>query len=442
MMSLYLGLFLMQLDASIVNVGLHRIALDLGHTARLPWVVDAYLLPVAALMVAVGTLGDRYGYRSLYVGGLALFLAGSIACAVAPSLTWLIAARVAQGVGAAPLAPMSLALLVRANDGMAQRTIARWAAIGGLGYASGPVLGGGLVTWFGWRSVFAVTALVALLTLLAARTIRDDHARNPQPLDVAGLLLASAALTAMVTALIEGPHRGWFSPVTVGALLVAVGCAAGFGVVEGRSDRPMLPPRVARTGGLPWLLLATMLMTFGAFGFFYALSLHLQVDRGLPPGRTGLVILPMTLSLVAGSSLAHHLTNRIGPSRAAMAAFSLAMLSLGVLWLAGDGIAPVSLAAVFVAFGLATGMQLSALAILGARALPPEDAGLASALFNCARQGGAAFGAALLGSIYGAGGWPRYAWVLVLAIGASAVAIGALAMRSRAIARPAVGGPG
>ncbi|MGI8406136.1 MAG: MFS transporter, partial [Thermomicrobiales bacterium] len=301
LLAIYLGLFLMQLDVSIVNVALNNIQINLGggSSDRLPWIIDGYTLPIAVLMLTAGTLGDRVGHKRLYAGGLIIFFIGTVACAVAASLNVLIAARVLQGIGASSLAPSSLALLVRAfpEPYAQQRAVGRWAAIGGLGLVLGPFAGGALTSLFGWSAVFVVTAIAAAVALLATIHLHEHHAETTRPLDLPGIVTGSIVLAALVTAFIEGPHTGWSSAMTLASLAVFLVAVAAFVVIERRAPAPMLPLVVFRRPSFVAVNLAATLMTFGNIGFLFVFGLFLQREQGLSAFQAGLRMLPITIAL-------------------------------------------------------------------------------------------------------------------------------------------------
>lgn len=430
LLAIYLGLFLMQLDVSIVNVALNDIQLHLGggSSGRLPWVIDGYTLPIAVLMLTAGTLGDRIGHKRLYVAGLAIFLTGTIACALASSLNMLIAARVLQGIGASSLAPSSLALLVRAfpDPTAQQQAVGRWAAVGGLGLVLGPFAGGALTSLYGWSAVFVVTAMAAAIALVATIHLHERHEPMPRPLDVPGIVTGSIGLAALVTVFIEGPHTGWTSSMTLASLAVFGVATAAFVVIERRASAPMLPLDVFHRPSFVVVNLAATLMTFGNIGFLYVFGLFLQREQGLSAFRAGLRMLPVTIALVAGSMVTHRLVRRVGASKTVAFGFGAEAIALSLIVLLGRDASSAVIAPLLVVLGLGTGIEISAVVAVGVRVLPPDEAGLASAIINTSRQIGTALGVALIGSVYGAGGWANYRVTLIIAI--AGFVIGALAI--------------
>ena len=430
LLAIYLGLFLMQLDVSIVNVALNNIQLNLGSgsSQRLPWIIDGYTLPIAVLMLTAGTLGDRVGHKRLYAGGLVIFFIGTIACAFAPSLNALIAARVLQGIGASSLAPSSLALLVRAfpEPYAQQKAVGRWAAIGGLGLVLGPFAGGALTSLFGWSAVFVVTAIAAAIAILATIHLHERREAMTRPLDLPGIVTGSIVLAALVTAFIEGPHTGWTSAMTLASLAVFAVATAAFIAIERCSPAPMLPLVVFRRPSFVVVNLAATLMTFGNIGFLFVYGLFLQQEQDLSAFRAGLRMLPITIALVIGSTFTHLLVKRTGASKTVALGFGAEVVALLLILLLGRDAPYVAIAPLLVVLGLGTGMEISAVVAVGVRVLPPEEAGVASAVVNTSRQVGTALGAALIGSVYGAGGWEHYRLALMIAIAGFAIGVFAI----------------
>src|SRR5215469_2892982 len=231
-----LSLFLVGLDTTIVNVGLPSIGRGLGAGTRgLEWVVDAYTIVFASLLISSGALADRFGRRRFFQIGLAVFGAASLACAFAPSLGALIAARAVQGVGASLLSPVALAIVVNAMPDPRERAqaIGVWASVFGLSMAAGPVAGGALIAAFGWRSVFWVNApIIVAAIVLSGVFVPESRAPHPRRLDLPGQALLTVAVSVLVAVLIEGPRIGWASPLASTGYLITVAAAAAFMIVE------------------------------------------------------------------------------------------------------------------------------------------------------------------------------------------------------------------
>jgi MFS transporter, DHA2 family, methylenomycin A resistance protein len=390
------GYFFVLLDVTIVNVALADIGRGLGASrAELQWVVDAYALVLASFMLSAGDLVDRLGSRRLFLVGLGLFGVASVACAAAPSGGALIAARVAQGLGAAAILPTSLAIVNQLfpDDEERPRAIGVWAALGGSAMVLGPVLGGLLVDGLGWRAVFwlNVPLVVASLALAVTFVPAGPTARHRQP-DLPGQLLGTVALVAAIFALIEGGREG---PTT--AALSAGGLSilalAGFVGLEWRRQAPMLDPRWFRRLEFSGANTGSGLMNLGTLGALFAISLYLQQQQGLTPLRTGLNLLPLALlTPFTGRLVAVAGTRRpagygllaCGLAYAALALFSSKLTTAPdwvLLAVAGAGMA----------------VAVPGLVAGATEALGPDRAGIAAAVNNTSRQVGGAIGVALIG---------------------------------------------
>src|SRR5215470_18544326 len=279
-----LGLFIVFLDGSIVNVALATIQTDLhAQLSDLQWVVDAYTLPFAALMLTAGTLSDRFGRKRLFLGGLVLFVLGSLLCGVAPTLGWLLVGRAVQGVGAAAIMPGSLAVLVAAFPEPRQRAqaIGIWAGVSGLGLAAGPLIGGALIQLSSWPAIFFVNLPVGIVALALGWPLlaesRNPHARR---LDWPGQVLVTAALVCVILALIESSSYGWTSPVILGLFAGAAVCLAAFLLVEARVREPMLPLRLFANRVFSVANVAGLLVGFVFIGTVFFITQFLQSVQG------------------------------------------------------------------------------------------------------------------------------------------------------------------
>jgi DHA2 family methylenomycin A resistance protein-like MFS transporter len=390
------GLFLVQLDVSIVNVALPSIRSELDPSAAgLQWVVDGYAIALASLMLAGGTVGDLYGHRRVVLTGLALFGLASLAAGAAPTNGVLVAARVGQGVGAALLLPGTLAVITRtfAEPGERARAIGIWAAVAGLSLPAGPVLGGVLVAGPGWRWVFLVNLpIVVAAAILTARLVRESADPRGRRLDVAGIALGTVALAATTIALIdEVPVAG----------AIAVLAAVGFVLVERRSAAPMLPlglfrrPRFTVANGVAGV------MNLGSLGCIFVLTLLLQVVQGRGPLEAGLAMVPLFAPVAAFAPISGRLTGRFGPRGPMLAGLLVAAAGLALLARVGASTPYVEMLPAFVLWGAGLGALTSAVVAAAVGAVESDRAGLASAVNNTARQAGGAIGIAAFGALAG-----------------------------------------
>ncbi|MET0720943.1 MAG: DHA2 family efflux MFS transporter permease subunit [Tardiphaga sp.] len=304
------------IDGSVVNVGLPAISANFhADAADLQWVVNAYLLPLSALLLLGGAAGDRFGRRLLLIAGVGLFALASLACAVAPSLPWLLAARFLQGISAAMLMPNSLAILGQSFSGEARgRAIGIWAASGAAGGAIGPVLGGWLIDIGSWRYVFLINVPLALgAMVLAWRYVPRDRNGGGDPLDSAGALLATAGLGLTTWALTEGSGRGWsgwvWAMLAAGAALLVL-----FVLAERRiGERAMMPLALFGSASFVGLTLLTFLL-YGALGGLFVLVPYILIEAGgYSATQAGAALLPLPLVISLASPLAGAFSARVGP---------------------------------------------------------------------------------------------------------------------------------
>jgi DHA2 family methylenomycin A resistance protein-like MFS transporter len=397
------------LDTSIVNVALERIAGGLaGSVAGLQWVVNAYTLSFASLLLSGGTLGDRLGARNVDIGGLASFTIASALCGAAPSLAVLIAARVLQGVGAALLVPASMALINQTWTNPRERAavFGMWAGLGGVAMASGPLLGGVLIGLSGWRSIFLVNVPVCVAGIVMAwrvaqQTPEASRASHPAPrtFDLAGQLTGIATLALLNVAIIEAPVYGWRSATIAGCVAATLIAGALFVVIETTRADPMLPFGLFRYPLFSGSVIVSMVSAFTFYGLLFTLSLYLQQQRGYSPLRAGLAFLPLTIVVPAGSLLSKRAVQRFGTRGLVAGAFLLA--AIGYLALAMVGLAARygMLAPPLPAIGLAASLITPATTAALMGCVDAKRAGIAAGVLNAARQSGAALGVALSGAL-------------------------------------------
>jgi DHA2 family methylenomycin A resistance protein-like MFS transporter len=396
------ALFMVILDTTIVNVALPAVGASLHSTVTgLQWVVDGYTLVFAALLLACGSACDRLGGRTVFVVGLATFTSGSALCAIAPSLSLLVGARLVQGMGAAMLLPASLAVLAASfPDPRAKaRAIGIWAAVGGAAMAVGPVVGGALVDIAGWRSIFLVNLPTGAVALVMAFRHLAETPRRAKRFDLVGQSLAAAALALLTLALVEAGSLGWTSPIVLGPGGVALGLGVGFGLYESRAKNPMLPGRLLASPNFAASNVVGLVLNFGIYGQLFVLSLYFQRARGYSPLATGVALLPFALMTVAGPIAVGRLTARVGPRRPMIVGQLLAAAGSAVLAIAGAHSAYVWMVGGLVALGIGMALTMPSMTTAVVQSAPRELAGVASGVLNTARQVGGAIGVALLGSL-------------------------------------------
>jgi len=393
-----------------------------GSLAGLQWVIDAYTLALASVMLTAGSAADRIGARRLFVAGLAVFAVGSAACAVAPTLGVLVAARAVQGVGASALLPCSLALIVHQfPDPRARaRALGVWGGMGSVGVALGPVLGGALVALTGWRAIFVINVPVCVLTIiLLRRYVAESPLKPERRTDVPGLVLGIVSLAGLTGGFIIAGQQGWLAPVP-GALLGA-GVLAGlvFVLAERRQSAPMLPLALFRSRELSAATGVGVLFNLCLYGALICLSLFLQQSRHESALGTGLLILPMSLAVGAGSLASGPLTARLGPRLPMIAGLGLAAGGAALLATVGAGTSLAIVVGGSVILGLCS-LAMPAMTAVVVGAAGPEHAGVASGILNAARQSGGALGVALLGSLLARSGPGGHAMSLHVPLAAAA----------------------
>jgi DHA2 family methylenomycin A resistance protein-like MFS transporter len=400
-----LGFLVVQLDVSIVNVALVRIGHTLGGgMASLQWVVDAYTLAFAAFLLSAGSLGDRLGARRVFVLGLGVFATASLGCALAPSLSWLVAARAVQGLGAALLMPCSLAVLNHAcgDDAAARaRALGLWTAAGGVALSAGPLVGGVLIDRFGWPSIFYINVPVCLLGMfLAWRYVEETpRRRGSDGFDLAGQGCAVAMLLGLTGAVIEAGTLGWHAPRVW--LLLGLGAFAGlvFLVVESRSRAPMLPLGLFRRRDFTVATVVGLVVNFALYGSIFLLSLYFQHVRGYSPSTTGLAFLPfmatVTVANVAGSRLAAH----TGPRWPMVAGLLLGAAGFALLVDMDAATGYAALIARLLLIPAGVGVAVPSMTATVMSSAPRDRSALAAGVLNTVRQAAGAVGVAAFGAL-------------------------------------------
>jgi EmrB/QacA subfamily drug resistance transporter len=401
-----LGLFMVMLDNTIVNVALPSIQRDLGAgVSGLQLVVDAYVLVFASLLLTAGSLGDRFGRRRVFRAGLVVFTASSALCGLAPSLPALVGGRALQAVGGAALLPSTLAILTTTFPDPRERVqaIGLWSGMSAMALAAGPVLGGLLTDALGWRWVFYVNLPVGVAAfLVAGRVIAES--RNPAAgrLDLPGLVLGGVGLGAVTFALIEGNQRGWRSPVILALLLLGAMALVAFLLVEACRRAPMLALHVFRDPSFSSANAVALLVGFALLGFVFFNTLYFQAVHGWSPLQAGLRSLPTTLAVVVSAPLAGRLAARFGYRVPVVAGLLLGATALLLLTGIDVGTPYAALWWKLAMLGAGFGLAISPSVAAAVAAMPGAQAGVASAVANTSRQVGGALGVAVLGAVAGA----------------------------------------
>jgi EmrB/QacA subfamily drug resistance transporter len=399
------GLFMIYLDATIVNVALPDIQHDFNSGEQgLQWVVAAYSLTMGMFIMSAATLSDQKGRRKAFIAGMVLFAAASALCGAAPSLGVLNVGRGLQGVGAATVNVASLALVSAAfpDAGAKAKAIGIWTGIASVGLAIGPTLGGVLTENIGWRSIFFVNVIIGAIGVVLVLAFVDES-RDPTPrsLDPPGQLLFIAAIGTLTYALIEGPHSGWLSPLILGLLITAAVLVVVFVVVELRSPDPMMDVRVFGDRVYTTAILTLFVVLFSVYGLLLVLTQYFQNVREYSPERTGVVLLAYTLPMIVLSPLAGSMAARDGGRRPTLAGVTSLVLGLLVI-IVGIGRPLWIIVIGLLLIAVATGLSLSPTTNVAMSSIPPDRAGMASGIMSAQRALGSTAGFAIMGSVLAA----------------------------------------
>ena len=403
------------LDNNVINVALPTIQHSLHlSVSGLEWIVSSYLLVLGGLLLVGGRVADVFGRRRMFLAGLAIFTLSSLAAGLAGSGGVLIAARAVQGLGAALVLPASLAIVVATFTSARERTMAIGisGAIGALGLALGPAVGGLISQHLHWGWIFLINVPLGVITAaIAIPSIAESHGRTESAtatgsrpstaalLDIPGLVTSALALFALTFALIEGHDKGWTSALIVGSFLVAAVAGAVFLAIEARSPHPMVPLRLFRSGAFSGGLGTMMIWGFGVLGIYFFTSLYLQGNLAFSPTRAGLAFVPMALCLALAATLSPRVVTLIGQHRTV--ALGMAVMTVGLVLFArlGAGATFDSLLPGFVLFGLGAGLMNVPLTNAVIDGAPVAQAGVASALLNASREVAGLLGVTVIGAV-------------------------------------------
>jgi EmrB/QacA subfamily drug resistance transporter len=398
-----MSLFIVGLDATVVNIALPAIRRDLdASVAELQWTIDAYTLTLAALLMLAGSTGDRLGRVRVFQTGLALFTLGSLLCSIAPSVQLLIAARVVQAIGGSMLNPVAMSIVRNTFTEPRERAhaIGIWGATLGISMGLGPVLGGLLVELVSWRAIFWINIPVGLAAIaLTARFVPESRAARARGIDPAGQVLVIAALLSLTYAIIDAPHAGWTAPSTLGLFAVSALALAALVVVELRRRDPLIDVRFFRS--VPFSgATAIAVATFTAFGGFLLLNtVYLQDARHLSPLHAGLWVLPMAAMQVVFGPISGRLVGRYG-TRPSLLLGGVGMTIGGLLLTDLSPTTPFAqLLASYLLFGFGVGIVNPPITNTAVSGMPADQAGVAAAVASTSRQLGSALGVALFGAV-------------------------------------------
>lgn len=405
-----IGFVVVQLDITIANVALPQIAAEFSiGTSALQWIIDAYSLAFATLLLTAGVAGDRFGSRRIFVAGLTIFACASLACGLASSAPMLIAARAIQGVGAALILPTSLALIAHASEDD-ERTriglIGWWSASGALAVAAGPVVGGFLISWLGWRPIFLLNLpLCALALFWTWAKVRETSTKADGRFDIVGLLLAAICLFIFTGTVIQAGRLGWTQPYVLAGFGLALALGIAFFRFEATVHEPMLDVGLFRVPGFSAAAYVGTVISLTFFGLVFVLSLYFQEVRGYSPAVAGLAFMPLTAVIMFANLAGGRIGARVG-FRAPMIV-GMATAAAGNAVLLGEGLGPATSFPTF-ALGLClisigTGVAAPAMMSAALAKVERSRSGTASGVLTTARQVGGAIGIALFGSLVAGG---------------------------------------
>jgi EmrB/QacA subfamily drug resistance transporter len=404
-----LASFMVALDALVVSTALTTIRVDFGASIEaLGWTVNAYNLSFAVLLLTGAALGDRFGRRRIFVSGLIVFTAASIACALAPNISWLIAARALQGAGGAMVVPLALALLSTAfsrSQAERARALGLFSGLTGLALLGGPVVGGAIVQGVDWHWIFWLNVPIGLVTIILAPSRLAESRGSSAAFDSIGLVLASASALAGVWGLSRANVAGWTSLEVVAALAAGLLLGVAFVGWQLRTHEPMIPMRLFSSRAFSAANAACFLFTGALYGALFFNAQFLQTAQGYTPLAAGLRLLPWTATLFVFAPLAGRLVNRLGERP--LIVVGLVMQAVGLSWLGRlanpeMGFLDFAVPLVLAGAGISVAMPAAQNAVLNA--VRPAEIGKASGTYSMLRFLGGAFGIALGGAVFVSGG--------------------------------------
>jgi EmrB/QacA subfamily drug resistance transporter len=403
LLAVSLGTFMTYLDNNVINVAIPTIQRDLHLTeSGIEWVVSAYILSFAGLLLAGGRFADVFGRRRLFILGLIVFTGASLAAGLSGSADLLIASRAVQGVGAAMLTPTTLAIISTTYEDPKERAaaIGMWGAVGALALALGPLLGGLLSQHASWHWIFFINVPIGAVTLgltvwaIPARVDTTEH----RPLDLPGVLSSAASLVSLTYGLIQGPDKGWTDPVVLAAFGLAAVVAVAFFLIERRAADPMIDLSLFANRAFAGGTAAIMLWAFGLFGIYFFTSLYLQNVLGFSASKAGATFVPMALLMAASATVSDRVARRFGTHRSVGVAMGLMGIGIVSVSLLGRHAGYLDLMPGLGIAGIGGG-QIFSLTNTVIGGMPAERSGVASGVFNASREMAGLLGITIIGVI-------------------------------------------
>lgn len=398
-----MSLFIVSMDATIVNVALPSISADFdAPIAALQWTIDAYVVVLAGFLLLAGSTADRIGRRRTFRTGLAVFATGSLLCSLAPSVGWLIVFRMVQAFGGSMLNPVAMSIItnVFTEPRARARAIGVWGGVSGLAIGLGPPIGGILVELIGWRAIFWINVpIVAIALVGTALFVPESRSPRPRRIDVVGQVAMVVLLAGLISAIIGAPNAGWLSVQTISLFCVS-GVALGVLVFhEPRRDDPLIELRFFRSVPFAGATLIAV-CAFAAFaGFLFLNTLYLQMVRGLSPLQAGLSILPLGLAVLVCAPISGRMVGAYGPRPSLLLAGAMICVA-GLMVLRTGADTPMAFVlAGYLAFGVGQGLVNAPITNTAVSGMPRSHAGVAAAVATTSRQIGTSLGVAIVGSV-------------------------------------------
>jgi EmrB/QacA subfamily drug resistance transporter len=441
-----MSLFIVSMDATVVNVALPSIGRELDSTiSGLQWTIDAYTLVLASLLLLSGSTADRIGRRRTFQIGLALFTVGSLLCSIAPGVGWLVVFRMVQAVGGSMMNPVAMSIITATFDDAKERAraVGVWGAVVGVSMGLGPLVGGALTDTVGWRAIFWINVPIGIAAIvLTFLFVPESKSPKPRRLDPVGQVLVILLLATLVGGLIEGPRLGWTSPAALGLFVVAAASLVVLVAVERRRREPLIDVRFFRS--IPFSsAVVTAIAAFGANGAFLFLNaLYLQEVRGMSPFEAGLWTLPAAVATMLVSPVSGRLVGSVG-TRVPLVLAGIGVGGAGAILTTIDAHTPMwVLVVAFALFGFGFGMVNAPITNTAVSGMPRAQSGSAAAVASTSRQTGVSLGVALAGTVTGASAVASVGagfavathamWWIVVGIGAGIVVVGFLSTSAAA----------
>ena len=431
-----MSLFIVGLDVTIVNVALPSIQRDFhASVSDLQWTIDMYSLVIACLLMLSGSMADRFGRRRVFQIGLFLFVLGSLLCSLAPGLGWLVAFRGLQAVGGSMLNPVAISIIANTFTDPKERGKAMgvWGSVFGLSLALGPVLGGLLVSGVGWRSIFWINVPIGVAVIVLTQLfVPESKAAKVRRLDPFGQALVVIVLGSLTYALIEGPRRGWTSPLILGLFALTVAGAVALATVELHRSEPLIDMRFFRSAPFAGASLIAIFAFFVLGGFLFLNTLYLQDVRHYSALQSGLLTLPMAAMLFVFARISGSIVGSRGPRLPLVIAGVPLLVGAVLLTRLSLHTSIYYLVAAYLIIGIGCGLVNAPISTTAVAGMPLDQAGVAGAIASTSRQVGSALGVAVTGSIVAGGLGSAFiasshlAWAAIAGCGAVVVPLGFL----------------